>query len=217
MENKTKIFIGVLAILFVCLVTWVIRTTPTEPPPENKIEPPTVMEYEGNTLVEEKNGVKIWEITSDKIRIDANTQLAEFKGIHGKFFQEDGKVLEMTAIQGYYDQNTKNVHVEGDVVLNDGEGGRLTTVHLDWLSDAEMLIATEDVRISKEDMRAFADRAESMNGFQKFLLKGNARILKGVKDDNENPADNSAGNVENNSADSNLTATPAELQPISEE
>ena len=220
MENKTKIFIGVLAILFVCLVTWVIRTTPTEPPPENKIEPPAVMEYEGNTLVEEKNGVKIWEITSDKIRVDANTNLAEFKGIHGKFFQEDGKVLEMTAIQGYYDQNTKNVHVEGDVVLKDGEGGKLTTVHLDWLSEEEMLVATEDVRISKEDMRAFADRAESMNGFQKFLLKGNARILKGVKDDTENPAgnveNNSAGN-ENNSPNSNSASTPAEVQTISQE
>ena len=210
MENKTKIFIGVIAVLFVCLVTWVIRTTPTEPPPENKIEPPTVMEYEGNTLVEEKNGVKIWEITSDKIRIDANTNLAEFQGIHGKFFQEDGKVLEMTAIQGYYDQNTKNVHVEGDVVLTDGEGGKLTTVHLDWLSDAEMLIATEDVRILKEDMRAFADRAESMNGFQKFLLKGNARILKGVKDDG---TENSAEITPNSNSDT----TSEEVKPDSEE
>ena len=110
MENKTKIFIGIIAVLFVCLVTWVIRTTPTEPPPENKIEPPTVMEYEGNTLVEEKNGVKIWEITSDKIRIDANTHRAEFSKINGKFFREDGKVLELTAFQGYYDQGNQRVH-----------------------------------------------------------------------------------------------------------
>ena len=210
MENKTKIFIGVIAVLFVCLVTWVIRTTPTEPPPENKIEPPTVMEYEGNTLVEEKNGVKIWEITSDKIRIDANTNLAEFQGIHGKFFQEDGKVLELTALKGTYDQNTKDVHVEGDVVVTDGDGGRLTAINLDWQSEKEMLIATDDVRILKEDMRAFADRAESMNGFQKFLLKGNARILKGVKDDStENPAEITPN--------SNSDTTSEEVKPNSEE
>ena len=186
MENKVKILIGVLGILFVCLVTWVVRTTPTEPPPKEVIEPPTVMEYENNTLVEEKDGVKIWEITSDKIRVDANTHLAEFKGIKGKFYQADGKVLELTAIQGYYDQDSKNVHVEGDVVVTDGEGGKLTTVHLDWLSHEEMIIATEDVKISQDDMRAFADRAETMNGFQKFYLKGNAKVLRGVKDDSEN-------------------------------
>ena len=186
MDNKIKILIGVLGILFVCLVTWVVRTTPTEPPPQEVVEPPTVMEYENNTLVEEKDGVKIWEITSDKIRVDANTHIAEFKGIKGKFYQADGKVLELTAIQGYYDQDSKNVHVEGDVVVTDGEGGKLTTVHLDWLSHEEMIIATEDVKISKDDMRAFADRAETMNGFQKFYLKGNAKVLRGVKEDSEN-------------------------------
>ena len=196
MENKTKILIGVLAILFVCLVTWVVRTTPTEPI-DDYIEPPTVMEYENNTLVEEKNGVKIWEITTDKIRIDANTHRADFQNVKGKFFKEDGKVLELTAIQGYYDQDTRNIHIEGDVVMTDGEGGKLETVHLDWLSHEELMIATEDVKISKDDMRAFADRAESMNGFQKFLLKGNARILKGVKED---PAENSAENPTENPA-----------------
>ena len=211
MENKTKILIGVLAILFVCLVTWVVRTTPTEPI-DDYIEPPTVMEYENNTLVEEKNGVKIWEITTDKIRIDANTHRADFQNVKGKFFKEDGKVLELTAIQGYYDQDTRNIHIEGDVVMTDGEGGKLETVHLDWLSNEELMIATEDVKISKDDMRAFADRAESMNGFQKFLLKGNARILKGVKEDTaessaenptavENPAQNS--NAESNSNEKN--------------
>ena len=86
MENKTKILIGVLAILFVCLVTWVVRTTPTEPI-DDYIEPPTIMEYENNTLVEEKDGVKIWEITTDKIRIDANTHRADFKNVKGKFYK----------------------------------------------------------------------------------------------------------------------------------
>ena len=204
MENKTKILIGVLAILFVCLVTWVVRTTPTEPI-DDYIEPPTVMEYENNTLVEEKNGVKIWEITTDKIRIDANTHRADFQNVKGKFFKEDGKVLELTAIQGYYDQDTRNIHIEGDVVMTDGEGGKLETVHLDWLSHEELMIATEDVKISKDDMRAFADRAESSNGFQKFLLKGNARILKGVKEDSaENSADNPTENsAPNSNAESN--------------
>lgn len=203
MENKTKILIGVLGILFVCLVTWVVRTTPTEPI-DDYIEPPTVMEYENNTLVEEKDGVKIWEITTDKLRIDANTRRADFQNVKGKFYKEDGKILELTAIQGYYDQDTRNIHIEGDVVMTDGEGGKLETVHLDWLSYEEMLIATEDVKISKDDMRAFADRAESMNGFQKFLLKGNARILKGVKED---PAETSA---ENSTSDSNVENSNSE-------
>ena len=196
MENKIKILIGVLGILFVCLVTWVVRTTPTEPPPSDYIEPPGFMEYENNTIVEEKNGVKIWELTSDKIRIDSNTQIAEFDNIKGKFFKEDGKVLELTAVKGYYDQTNHNVRLDGDIVMLDGEGGKLTSVHLDWVDAEDMLVATEDVKISKDDMRAFADRAESKDGFKKFFLKGNAHILKGVKED---PAENPETNANNNS------------------
>lgn len=187
MDNKIKILIGVLAVLFVCLLTWVVRTTPDEPPPVEIIEPPTVMEYEGNTLTEEKDGITIWELTSEKIRVDANTHLAEFDKVHGKFFQADGKVLELTANKGHYDQDSKNVHVEGEVVVLDGDGGKLTGNNLDWISNEEKIVATGDVKISKDDMRAFADQAESMNGFQKFYLKGNARVLKGVKDDEQEP------------------------------
>ena len=118
----------------------------------------------------------------------------------------------MTALQGYYDQDSHNVHVEGDVVVTDSDGGKLESINLDWLSAEEMLVATDDVKISKDDMRAFADRAESMNGFQKFLLKGNARILKGVKEDPaENSNENSSSNsnekpAPNSNADSNSNA-----------
>ena len=196
MENKTKILIAVLGILFICLVTWVVRTTPDAPPPSDYIEPPNFIEYENNVIVEEKNGVKIWELTSDKIRIDTNAQIAELDNIKGKFFKEDGKVLELTAVKGYYDQNSQNIHLDGDIVMLDGEGGKLTSVHLDWVDAEGLLFATEDVKISKDDMRAFADRAESKDGFKKFSLKGNAHILKGVK---EEPAENPAPTENNNS------------------
>ena len=116
MEKKYKILIGVAVIFFVCLVTWVVRTTPKAPPQHEKIEPPTVMEYEGNTISEEKDGKKVWEITADKMVMDSISQTAEIENIHGKFFKEDGKVMEITGDKGVYNQQTKDVHVEGNIV-----------------------------------------------------------------------------------------------------
>ena len=186
MENKIKILIAVLGILFVCLVTWVIRTTPDAPPPSDYIEPPSFMEYENNTIVEEKDGVKIWEITSNKVRIDSTTQIATFEKISGKFYQEDGKVLELTANNGYYNQQTKDVHIEGDIEVLDGDGGTLTSKKLDWNGAEEVLVAEDDVQITKNDMQAFGDRAESKDGFQHFFLKGHARVMKNSKDNENN-------------------------------
>ena len=180
MEKKFKIMIAIAAVAFVCLVVWVVQTTPEAPPQVEKVEPPKTMVYEGNTMVEEKDGVKIWEITSERVRVDSTTQIAEFENISGKFYQEDGKVLELTANSGTYNQQTGEVHMEGNIEALDGDGGTLVSKNLDWDGAEEVLIATDDVKITKEDVQAFADRAESKDGFKHFFLKGNARILKGV-------------------------------------
>ena len=182
MNKSEKILIGLGIFLFACLVIWVIRTTPDDPPPEDIIEPPKTMIYENNVLSEERDGVKIWELQSEKAVIDAATQNAEFENVKCKFFQEDGRILELTADTGNYEQKTKNIHVEGNVVALDGDGAKMTGCKADWIDKEGILKFNDDVKISKDDMRAFADYAESTDGFNRFKLKGHARILKGVKE-----------------------------------
>ena len=183
MDTKWKIFLGVLGISFACLVIWVIKTTPDAPLPINKIESPTTMEYVGNTISEEANGVKIWDLTAEKVIVDIKTQNAELQNLTGHFYQQDGRKIELKARQGTYDNASKNVHVEGDVTITTDEGAKLTSVKLDWIHSDSLLIATDKVKISKDDIRASGDRAESSDGFRNFKLKGRAHIIKGVKEE----------------------------------
>ena len=186
MSKGGKILLAVFFVLFVCLVVWVVRTTPDAPLPEDRIEPPKFMEYERNTIVEEKNGKKLWELTSDKIIIEADSKDAELEKVEGKFYQEDGKILTLTADKGKYEQKSGDVHVEGNVILtNEDDGSKLTSEKLDWNGKDEKLIAKENVKIYREDVRGFGDYAESSDGFTHFILKGHAKLLKGVKDDSE--------------------------------
>ena len=232
-------------IFFVCLVVWVVRTTPKAPPPIEKVEPPTVMEYEGNTITEERDGKIIWELTCDKLRVDSLTQDMELTNVRGKYYDEE-KVWNLTAARGIYDQTEKIIYVEGDVLIknnvdaselrsedlawlsveellvaqgevsvtkDDGaklfsdkiewfshedkivatgkvrvlntDGAKLSGDKIEWLSAEDKLIAEGNVKISKDDMRAFGDLAYAENDFKKFGLLGNAKIFKGVKDDEE--------------------------------
>ena len=242
MSTQGKILAGIAVIFFVCLIVWVVRTTPKEPPPIEKVEPPTVMEYEGNTLSEEKDGKIIWELTCDKMRVDSITQDMELINVKGKFYEEE-KTWELTAQRGIYDRTQSVIYVEGEVIITntdneqltsdeliwlieketliaegnvnvtdeDGakllsqklewftaedkivatenvdvtndDGAKLLSDKLEWLMAEEKLIATGNVRIYKDDMRAFADFAYAENDFKKFGLLGNARVLKGVKDE----------------------------------
>lgn len=214
MSTREKILVAIVIIFFVCVVVWVVRSTPKEPPPIEKFDPPTVMEYEGNTITEEKDGKIIWELTCDKLRVDSITQDMELIGVKGKFYEED-KTWNLTAAKGIYDQTGKIIYVEGDVVITNSDGAELLSDELIWLSEKEILtaignvkvtnddgaklhsdklewftaeeklIATGNVKISKEDMRGFGDLAYAESNFKKFGLLGHAKVLKGVKDDDE--------------------------------
>ena len=216
MNAREKLLAVTVIIFFVCVVVWVVRTTPKEPPPVEKVDPPTTVEYEGNTIVEEKDGQILWELTCSKMVIDSVTQNAELDDVIWKFSQhEQNKIWELKSDKGIYYQAEKFIHVEGNVNVtnNDGaqllsdkmdwyfekqiltatgnvsvdnnDGAKLWSDKLDWFVAEERLIATGNVKISKDDMRGFGDTAYADNGFKHFGLMGNAKILKGVKDNEE--------------------------------
>ena len=180
METKFKIFLSIIGVAFICLVIWVVKTTPDTPPPIEKVEPPKTMEYEGNTISEEINGVKIWELTANKVTIGIESKEIELNGIVGHFYQQDGSTIELHANFGNYNNETKNVHLEGNISVTTSQGAELTSDKLDWVSADEMLIATDKVKISRNDVQASGDRAESSDGFRHFKIIGHAHIIKGT-------------------------------------
>lgn len=180
LEGKAKILIGVLAALFAGVVAWAVLTAEEVPVPEERVEPPRFMEHEGTVIVEEKLGVKIWELSAEKVIVDTLTGDAALETISGTFYREDGKFLTLVAKQGIYNQPTSDVHLEGDVEVVDSDGGKLTSQKLDWFNEEGKLVATEDVVVSKdnENMRATGDVVEASEGFTHYIIKGNAKISK---------------------------------------
>lgn len=190
MSTREKLLALMGVIFFVCVVVWAVRTTPPPTPPMEKVTPPTVMEYEGNTITEEQDGRIVWELTSEKMKLDMLTQNVELDGISAKLYQRDKETdeettWELTAAKGVYYQVNKVIHVEGEVTVTNTEGAKLLSEKLDWFADQEILIASGNVKISKDDMRAFGDTAYFQIALNKVGLMGNAKVLKGVKDDDD--------------------------------
>ena len=190
MSKNVKRLLMALAVMFVGLIVWVVKTTPDGPPPSSdKVAPPMTMEYEGNELSEEINGVRIWDLTADRMVVDANTQNADLEKLVGHFYQTDGRTIEFRAEHGVYDYSTHDIHVEGNITVETSDGARLLSGKLDWINADGMLVATEDVKISRDDVKATGDRAESADGFNHFWLKGNAHITKGIELEEEEPVE----------------------------
>lgn len=194
MSNKVKWAISIAGLLFAALVVWVVKTTPDAPPVIEKPTMPLQMEYEGNELSEEVNGVRIWDLTAEKMIVDANTQNADLDKLVGHFYQADGRSVEFRADHGIYNYDTKDIYVNGDILVETSDGARLICDQLGWVNKDGMLIALDNVKIIRDDIKATGDRAESADGFKHFWLKGHAHITKGMQpeedadDPNELPA-----------------------------
>ena len=180
MSTKWKVFLGALGFLFFCLVVWVVRTTPDAPPVVEKLDTPRTMSYEGNVLSEERDGVKIWDLSADSMQVNTANQNVEMVNPVAHFYPKDGNVVELRAKHGVYDQMTKNVHVDSEVIVTTKDGAKLTADVLDWVAGEETLIAEGKVKVTKEDLLAEGDRIEARKGFQHFKIQGNAHIVKGT-------------------------------------
>ena len=177
MSNRAKALAAVIAALAVGLVVWAVATVPEAPTivpqPENK-----TMSYDGNTISEEKNGRKIWELTSEHIEVDVDTQDVTMQGITGHFYAEDGKVAELKAESGVYGGNTRDIRLKGGIFVTYSDGAILVSQELEWKNQEEILTALGDVKSVREDLLITADKIESSDSFNKIKAVGHAHLEK---------------------------------------
>ena len=138
MNGKQKALVALGLLLFVCLVVWAVRTVP-ETPQVNKDQNdgPKVMSYDNNTISEEKDGVKIWDLTADHIDVDIDTRNAEMTGITGHFYQQDGRSAEVKADHASYDNTSKDIEIDGNVIITTSDGAELTSDQLLWTAEQQ--------------------------------------------------------------------------------
>ena len=179
MSKRGKILLGVAAVLVLSLIVWAVYTVPQPPAPTEESASSKVMQYGTNTIREEKNGRTMWELTSDSTEMNLDTQDTVCTNVRGKFYEDNGNVLEVTAPHGIYNGNTKNIRLDQGVLVTTTDGAQLTSDALEWVAEKAMLAAIGQAKISRDDMSASGDRIESWDGFSAFKAIGNAHIVKG--------------------------------------
>ncbi|MDY6268875.1 MAG: LPS export ABC transporter periplasmic protein LptC [Selenomonadaceae bacterium] len=181
MSKQQKFWIALGVLLFICVVAWAIRTAPQPPAPQPVEQQSTTMTYDDNTLKEEKNGRKIWELSSETMTVDTDTKNVELTNLSGKFYDEEGREVSLTADHGTYENETKNIVIDSNVKVQTSDGAVLTCDKLIWTDSESKLTADGNAYIKHEDMEARADKIESTNAFHHFKATGKAHIVKGAK------------------------------------
>lgn len=177
MTNKAKFLAAAFGVLAIGLIVWSVSSVPEAPVIQEETGP-KVMTYDGNTISEEKDGHKIWEITSEHMEVDIHAQDMTMTGITGRFYAKDGSVANLKADSGVYGSKSKDVKLTGNIKVTNSDGAVLTCEEMHWLNKEEILAAIGKVSAVREDVLLTADRVESADGFNKVKAKGHAHIEK---------------------------------------
>lgn len=175
MNKRGKVLIAAAGALAVGLIVWATATVPEAPVIQDNNEQ-KIMTYDGNTISEEKNGRKIWELTADHMEVDVKTQDMSMEGITGHFYAEDGTITDLKADSGVYGGKSKDVKLTGNIRITSSDGAILTSKEMEWQNQKEILSAIGDVRAVREDVFITADRVDSSDGFNKVKAKGHAHV-----------------------------------------
>ena len=180
MNKKQKAIMAVLLAILAGAIVWAVSTVPAPPAPQPEQPSNKIMKYTGgNTLSEEKDGKKLWELTAETMDVNVETQDAECTNITAKFYQENGDTVELQAPHGSYEAASKNLKLDGGIDAHTSKNASLSSETLVWDAAASTLTAAGNAKITHEDMEATGDELQSSDGFEAFKATGHAHIVKG--------------------------------------
>lgn len=176
--NKKKLLYGGAALLAV-LIMWAVLTVP-KPPTEEEVakDAKKFMEYNNQSVVEEKKGKRIWDITTERSKVEIATNNAEFFNIVGHFYSDDGKTLEVKATHGFYNDKNKDITLDEGVKATRSDGAVLTGEKIVWQGKQKILSAVGKAKFTKDDFIAEGDKIDGYDGFEEFKITGHAHIMR---------------------------------------
>lgn len=181
MTKKNYMLIAAVLMLFVAGAYYLLKEETSQTPPAQvaKNDQPLKMSYSGNSIIEEQDGKRLWELSAETIEIDPETKQAIIKNLKGVFYQDNGGKLEIVALQAVFDNKTRDIVMSGQVKAVSADGTSFTAGTTRWAGDNRRFYGSGGITLTREDTVIVGDRIESDANMQKVRVEGNARIRRG--------------------------------------
>jgi LPS export ABC transporter protein LptC len=105
------------------------------------------MRMETIQLVEEKQGRRTWELEAKSINQYEEQNVITLDGVKVTFYAKEGKSFIVTGRTGKFYQDSRNMELSGDVVLESNEGYRLRTQSVSYDHAQRKVVSSDPVEI----------------------------------------------------------------------
>jgi LPS export ABC transporter protein LptC len=153
---------------------------PAAPPAEEpKAQEASTLSYVGNSITEEKDGKRLWELKAETIEIDSNTNNAQMKNVTGTFYQDKGGTIEIKAPEAFLDNKTKDITMPVKMEATSSDGGTFSANEARWSGKEQQFYGSGNIVVTKDDTVITGDKIESDTTMKKVKVYGNAKVIKG--------------------------------------
>ena len=139
----------------------------------------TRMAFSGSKLTEDQDGKRIWELTARVMEVDPKTRWVYLTDLDGVLFRADGTRIVVTAKDAVVDPQTRNLEMSGSINMKASDGPTFTAEKGRYVAKDRKIFATGSIRATKDDYVLTANELETDDKFDKIVVKGKARIVKG--------------------------------------
>jgi len=135
----------------------------------------------GMHMIETHEGQKEWELWADNAASIKARELLELEVVKAVFFTDSGVTFNVTGKKGNVQVKSKDLRVEGDVVIRSSNGYTFRTPAMNYDSKIRRITSEGKVEmVGPKDVQGQALKL-SGNGMEALLDKGSMEVLRDVR------------------------------------
>jgi len=150
-RNRGWLVAGALAtLLLAVLAYWIHQTWPTLPLPKPDAEVPVDLglKFQDIKVVQRSQGKVDWELAAQSVTVSKDRRITNLSGLkQGVYYREGKPELTITAQRVRLNSQTKNMGVEGEVMVSDQRGMVLRTAKVQWIDAEQKLVCPQPVQV----------------------------------------------------------------------
>ena len=144
-------------------------------------QPAANLTFAGSSIIEEKNGKKVWELNAESIEADTAGKLVYLKKITGTFYQEKGGKVDIVAQEGALDTKTHDITLQGDIKATSSDGAVFTAPQGRYEEQTKTFYGTGGITLTRGDTIITGDKIDADTALEKVKVQGNAKVVTGGK------------------------------------
>lgn len=178
---KNILAIGILCFVAFWIGLYTFRSQKPATPPTD--QQPITGQVPGNVGMKEINfsqvieGVKLWDLKAEEVEYQKERNLVSFKKVTVTYFPKGEKPISLVGNRGQLNTQSKDIFIEGEVVITSGEGYELKAPALHY-EDQKRTVWTEGNIIFTGPRIQVEGKGMAMNlDTQKLMIREKAKMI----------------------------------------